>query len=120
LKTTNLDTEPIDQQPTISLDNSDDSIKKKQKLENLNSIKVDFDLSARKYLDWIDNIERILEEKPANPTELHQRQDIIQVQSKKTKIIVNNLFFLSSQRKLKQNINRMMINFKLLSKPDIL
>jgi hypothetical protein len=42
-------------------------------------MKSEFDISARKYIDWIDNIERILDEKTLSQADSHKRQDIIQV-----------------------------------------
>jgi predicted nucleic acid-binding Zn-ribbon protein len=47
---------------TTTINDPDDSINKKRKLDNINMIKSEFDVSARKYIDWIDNIERILDE----------------------------------------------------------
>jgi len=64
---------------TTTYQTTDDSINKKQKIDIENTIKSDFDISARKYIDWIDNIERILDEKPSSQLESHKRQDIIQV-----------------------------------------
>ena len=63
----------------ITSEKTDDSTAKKQKLDNENILKSEFDLSARKYIDWIDNIERILDEKPTSQVEFHKRQDIIRV-----------------------------------------
>lgn len=59
--------------------NVDDSKAKKRKVQTENNLKGEFDLSARKYLDWIDNIERILDEKPSQSSESSKRQEIIQV-----------------------------------------
>lgn len=42
------------------------------------TMKSDFDLSARKYLDWIDSIERILNEKSSLNVSLKDRQEIIE------------------------------------------
>jgi molecular chaperone GrpE (heat shock protein) len=67
------------EETTTTYQNPDDSINKKQKIDIENTIKSDFDISARKYIDWIDNIERILDEKPSSQLESHKRQDIIQV-----------------------------------------
>lgn len=64
---------------TTTYESSEDSINKKRKLDNENTIKADFDVSARKYIDWIDSIERILDEKPSN---IDERQHIIQVNLK--------------------------------------
>ncbi len=76
---------------------SEDSINKKQKIDNENSIKLEFDVSARKYIDWIDNIERILDEKPSNQLEFHQRKDIIQVNLFQTRLSIDLLnFFLGN------------------------
>ena len=58
---------------------TDDSKAKKRKVETENNHKGEFDLSARKYLDWIDNIERILDEKPSQSSESSKRQEILQV-----------------------------------------
>jgi hypothetical protein len=64
---------------TTNDENSDNSKNKKQKIETENTLKSEFDISARKYIDWIDNIERILDEKTFSQAESHKRQDIIQV-----------------------------------------
>ncbi|CAF3314322.1 unnamed protein product, partial [Rotaria sp. Silwood2] len=64
---------------TTTSENPDNSINKKQKINKENTMKSDFDLSARKYIDWIDNIERILDEKPSNQLQLNEREHIIQV-----------------------------------------
>lgn len=42
-------------------------------------MKSDFDISARKYIDWIDSIERILDGKLTNSSEFQKRQDILRV-----------------------------------------
>jgi len=42
------------------------------------TMKSDFDLSARKYLDWIDSIERILNEKSSQNVVVKDRQEIIE------------------------------------------
>ncbi|UJR26821.1 hypothetical protein I4U23_008134, partial [Adineta vaga] len=60
---------------TTSYDNPDDSEAQKQKTDNENIAKLEFDVSARKYIDWIDSIERILSEKVSNSAE---QQNIIQ------------------------------------------
>lgn len=57
----------------------DDSQVKKRKVDSENNLKGEFDLSARKYIDWIDSIERILSEKPGNELDPPRRQEIIQV-----------------------------------------
>jgi hypothetical protein len=49
-------------------------------VENDLIIKSEFDRSARKDLDWIDNIERILEEKSGNHIQLRERLEILQVE----------------------------------------
>ncbi len=64
---------------TTTNENPEESITKKQKTSNENTVKSDFDVSARKYIDWIDNIERILDEKPASQLQPNERDDIIQV-----------------------------------------
>lgn len=61
---------------TTTYDNTDESGDKKEKTDNENTAKLEFDVSARKYVDWIDSIERILSEKPSNTDE---RKNIIQV-----------------------------------------
>lgn len=51
----------------------------KRKVSNDNTLKQDFDLSARKFIDWIDSIERILDDRQSynlNPNDLQQ---IVQV-----------------------------------------
>ena len=55
---------------------------KKRKVDNENITKSDFDVSARKYIDWIDSIEGILDEKPSNNDQTNERQNIIQVKLK--------------------------------------
>lgn len=40
--------------------------------------KQDFDSSARNFLDWIDSIERILDEKQSNEFDLIKRHEIVQ------------------------------------------
>jgi hypothetical protein len=92
-------------------DESDDLVAKKPKIDHVNTSKSDFDLSARKYIDWIDNIERILEEKSSDS---HQRRDIIQVSEDIESMISSN----ESSRKLKRNIIHMMSNFKVLFKQE--
>ncbi len=52
---------------------------KQRKLGNDNTFRHDFDLSARKFIDWIDSIERILADKETNSLKSSERQDIIQV-----------------------------------------
>ena len=47
------------------------------------TMKSDFDLSARKYLDWIDSIERILNEKSSQNVVVKDRQEIIEVRKAK-------------------------------------
>ena len=61
---------------TTTYDNTDELGDKKEKTDNENTVKLEFDVSARKYVDWIDSIERILSEKPSNTEE---RKNIIQV-----------------------------------------
>ncbi|CAF3430971.1 unnamed protein product [Rotaria sp. Silwood1] len=63
---------------TTNAENPDDSINKKRKINRENTMKSDFDLSARKYIDWIDNIERILAEKPSKQLQSNERELIIQ------------------------------------------
>lgn len=41
----------------------------------------DFDASARKFIDWMDSIERILDDKQSNRIPAVERQEIIQVRS---------------------------------------
>ncbi|CAF1601383.1 unnamed protein product [Adineta ricciae] len=60
---------------TTTYDNTDESEDKKEKTNDENTVKLEFDVSARKYVDWIDSIERILSEKPSNTEE---RKNIIQ------------------------------------------
>ncbi|CAF3539694.1 unnamed protein product [Rotaria sordida] len=77
--TTTITTTTVVEETTITTDQTpDDSINKKQKINYENTLKSDFDLSARKYIDWIDNIERILDEKSVNQLQLHEREHIIQ------------------------------------------
>ena len=57
----------------------DDSQTEKKRLEGESSVKAEFDQSARKYLDWIDNIERILDDKSADQAQPNERREIIQV-----------------------------------------
>ncbi len=92
---------------TTTYENSDDSINKKRKIDNENTTKSEFDASARKYIDWIDNIERILDEKPSNQLQTNERQNIIQVNFNKLIFFFIKFF---SFRKLKRNIYHMMIN----------
>lgn len=75
--------------PTITTTTTivDDSKVKKRKTDNENNLKGEFDLSARKYLDWIDSIERILDEKPGNEIEPSRRKEIIQVNILSTLLI---------------------------------
>lgn len=47
------------------------------------TMKSDFDLSARKYLDWIDSIERILNEKSAQHVSIKDRREIIEVKRRR-------------------------------------
>ncbi|CAF3670938.1 unnamed protein product [Adineta steineri] len=71
-------TTTIEETTTTTYEESDDSIKKSKDNENENIAKLDFDVSARKYIDWIDSIERILDEKPLNQVQIDERQNIIQ------------------------------------------
>ena len=59
---------------TTTYDSADDPAHKKQKTESENTAKLEFDVSARKYIDWIDSIERILSGKPSTG----EQQNIIQ------------------------------------------
>ena len=58
----------------------DDAQKEKRRLETESSNKSEFDQSARKYLDWIDNIERILDDKSADQVQPSERRAIIEVE----------------------------------------
>jgi hypothetical protein len=51
---------------------------KKRKIDNDNTLKYSFDLSARKFLDWIDIIEKILADKQGNNSKANERQETIQ------------------------------------------
>jgi hypothetical protein len=51
---------------------------KKRKIDNDNTLKHNFDLSARKFIDWMDSIERILDNKQSNNLKTTDRQEIIQ------------------------------------------
>lgn len=51
---------------------------KKRKIDNDNTLKYSFDLSARKFLDWIDIIEKILADKQGNNSKPNERQETIQ------------------------------------------
>ncbi|CAF1382430.1 unnamed protein product [Adineta steineri] len=57
------------QQCSLQLKQSNDSINKNRQI----SMKSDFDLSAKKHIEWIDNIERILNEE----LQLEEHEDII-------------------------------------------
>ncbi|CAM2708186.1 unnamed protein product [Rotaria socialis] len=74
---TSTTTTTVEQTETMT-DNSDDSTNKKTRKHSENALKSDFDLSARKYIDWIENIERILKEKLLNPLKPNEREEIIQ------------------------------------------
>ncbi|CAF3569697.1 unnamed protein product [Adineta steineri] len=50
---------------------------KKRKIDIENSLKHEFDLSARKFLDWIDSIERILAAKETNNLKANERKEIV-------------------------------------------
>ncbi|CAF1230460.1 unnamed protein product [Rotaria magnacalcarata] len=76
-KTITTTTTTVEQTETTT-DNSDDSTNKKTRKHSENTLKSDFDLSARKYIDWIENIERILNEKHLNPLKPSERKEIIQ------------------------------------------
>ena len=52
---------------------------KKRKIDGDNTLKYTFDLSARKFIDWMDSIERILDEKQPTNLKITDRQEIIQV-----------------------------------------
>jgi hypothetical protein len=67
---------------------------KKRKIDNDNTLKHDFDLSARKYVDWIDSIERILDEKQPNNLQTNERQEIIQVDHRKR---IHKLYIVESK-----------------------
>jgi hypothetical protein len=75
------------EETTAIYENTDDLANKKQKLSHENTVKIEFDESARKYIDWIDNIERILVEKPSSQLQPDERDEIIQVN-------IQNLFYL--------------------------
>lgn len=53
---------------------------KKRKIDVENTLQYDFDLSARKFIDWMDSIERILDDKQATSLKITDRQEIIQVE----------------------------------------
>jgi hypothetical protein len=48
-------------------------------LVNESTSKHEFDLSARKFIDWMDSIERILDSKQSNQFTANERQEIVQV-----------------------------------------
>ena len=52
---------------------------KKRKIDGDNTLKHNFDLSARKFIDWMDSIERILDDKQSTHLKITDRQEIIQV-----------------------------------------
>lgn len=68
-------------------------------------IKSEFDLSARKYLDWIDSIERILDEKSSSNVSTQERQEIIQVLFEKLfnsgeRTIISSFLFLGCEKQI--------------------
>lgn len=73
---------------TTTYDSADESTHKKQKTSSDNTARLEFDVSARKYFDWIDSIERILSVKPSTD----ERRTIIQVQPARTSPFPTTLF----------------------------
>lgn len=67
------------EETTTTYEVPDHSANKKKKVTPDNTLKSDFDLSARRYIDWIDSIERILHEKSWNALNTPQQQNIIEV-----------------------------------------
>lgn len=57
----------------------EETIIKKRKIDGDNTLKHNFDLSARKFIDWMDSIERILDDKQSTQLKITDRQEIIQV-----------------------------------------
>jgi len=55
-------------------------------------LKTKFDLSARKFIDWMDSIERILDDKQANALQTNERQEVVQVDFSQT-----SCFFVSQR-----------------------
>ncbi|CAF2636063.1 unnamed protein product [Rotaria sp. Silwood2] len=49
-----------------------------RKIPNDNTLKQDFDLSARKFIDWIDSIEKILDDRQLNSINRNDVQEIVQ------------------------------------------
>ncbi|CAF4861262.1 unnamed protein product, partial [Rotaria sp. Silwood1] len=49
-----------------------------RKIPNDNTLKQDFDLSARKFIDWIDSIEKILDDRQLNNLNRNDVQEIVQ------------------------------------------
>ncbi len=51
---------------------------KKRRISSGNSLQHNFDLAARKFIDWMDSIERILDSKQSTNLKTTDRQEIIQ------------------------------------------
>ena len=74
---TNVKAEGDIVQTTITTTVEETTVNKRQ-LDLDITFKQDFDLSARKYIDWIDSIERILDDKQSSNLRINERQEIIQ------------------------------------------
>jgi hypothetical protein len=52
---------------------------KKRKIDNDNTLKYNFDSAARKFIDWMEIIERILSDKQPTNLKPNERQETVQV-----------------------------------------
>ena len=64
-------------QTTITTTVEETTVNKRQLDQDI-TVQQDFELSARKYIDWIDSIERILDDKQSSNLRISERHDIIQ------------------------------------------
>ena len=52
---------------------------KKRKIESSNSLRHEYEISARKFIDWIDKIEKILTNRETESSKAIERQEIVKV-----------------------------------------